>query len=132
MLGKFAGKVASGPVFFAVDAYNNGIVSATKDMVMFNAAMASAKWGAARLGLTLAHPLVIGAAVVAGGALAGRALLQQGNKFIREQRKFSMGNNIKDTYGTISTMRQASIQAIQSSKVNGRNALGNEGYLMHM
>ena len=37
-----------------------------------------------------------------------------------------MGRPILDQFGTIATMRQRSVQAIQNSKINGRSALGNE------
>jgi hypothetical protein len=42
-----------------------------------------------------------------------------------------MGAPAQDPFGTISTMRQRSIMAIQNSRVNGRTALGNEAMLLY-
>jgi hypothetical protein len=42
-----------------------------------------------------------------------------------------LGAPIQDPFGTISTLRQRSLSAIQNTHVNGRMALGNEAALLH-
>ena len=42
-----------------------------------------------------------------------------------------LGAPIQDPFGTISTLRQRSLQAIQNTHVNGRMAFGNEAALLH-
>jgi hypothetical protein len=42
-----------------------------------------------------------------------------------------MGAPTVDPFGTVSTMRQRSLMAIQNSRVNGRTALGNEAMLLY-
>jgi hypothetical protein len=48
-----------------------------------------------------------------------------------EHRSINLGTPVLDPYGTGSTMRQRSLQAIQESRINGMNALGNEASLMY-
>jgi len=45
--------------------------------------------------------------------------------------KLEMGAPILDDFGTVSTMRQRSLMAIQNSRINGRTGLGNEGALSY-
>lgn len=61
------------------------------------------------------------------GARAGAKALTQ-----KTRREVSTGPNFSymDTQAAM-TMRQASVQAIQGSKLNARNALGGEAALMH-
>lgn len=59
--------------------------------------------------------------------LARRAL----HEHMRKHAKLEMGTPVADDFGTVATMRQRSLQAIQESKINGRSALGNEALLMY-
>jgi len=66
----------------------------------------------------------------------GKAMdyIEHNNRAIGKQRQIramEMGAPISDQYGTISTLRQRSLAAIQNSHVNGRMALGNEAALLH-
>lgn len=131
MVGKFAGK-ALGPAFFAYQAATEGVGTAVKDTIMFGAAWGAGKWALSRLGMAAFNPITIGAAVLTAGIIGGRAALMAGRQYNRDIRKVSFGNAASDTYGTIATMRQASVNAIQSSRINGRSALGNEANLMHL
>lgn len=85
----------------------------------------------AAVGAVGSVPLLIGAAV-AGGAYGYYKLGEAGQKYSKKLRKLELGTDIDDSYGTISTMRQRSVMAIQNSYLNGRMALGNEASSMHM
>lgn len=130
-LGKFAGK-AIGPAFFLYQASTEGIGAATKDSLVYGAAFGAARWGLGKIGMGLFNPLTLGAAALVGGVIGGRAALMAGQEYNTSVRAASFGSISSDTYGNAATLRQASLQAIQSSKLNGRNALGNEGSLMHL
>lgn len=98
------------------------------------------------LGKVAAAGKVLGAgalgAGIAGGLFLGATgnLANAGSMFFRKEVKQSMRRHARlemgapayDPFGNIATMRQRSIQAIQSSKINGRSALGNEALLFHM
>jgi hypothetical protein len=99
-------------------------------------------WGVANYvaGGVLSSGLAVGAGAVAGGALGSMAAGINPLRFITrplasahaaKQARVNMGTPVVDQFGTVSTMRQRSLQAIQNSKVNGRNALGNEAGLMY-
>lgn len=49
----------------------------------------------------------------------------------KQVRALELGTPMSDQFGTISTLRQRSLSAIQNSHVNGRMALGNEAALLH-
>lgn len=53
------------------------------------------------------------------------------HEHMRKHAKLEMGTPVVDDFGTVATMRQRSLQAIQESKINGRSALGNEALLMY-
>jgi hypothetical protein len=121
---RFAGK-AAGPALIAHQLVTEGPVEAAKTMLTFGAARyAFGAMGAA------AVPLAIGAAAVGIGYAAYKTV-EESQKYNRALRKVSFGNAASDIYGTAATMRQASVQAIQSSRINGRSALGHEANLMH-
>jgi hypothetical protein len=46
--------------------------------------------------------------------------------YMRAHRDLEMGGPVFDQFGTLATMRQRSISAIQNSKLNGRSVLSNE------
>ncbi len=124
----FGGKVLS-PALFAMTAYKEGIGKATEDFIIGGAMWGAGKWAFSRL-LMAAPPLLLGGAVL-GGAYMAKKALQAGRNYNKAVRKVSFGNAFNDTYGTAATMRQASIAAIQGSKINGRSALGSEAQLLH-
>jgi len=134
MFSKFIGKALAPALalgFFAHQASTEGIGVATRDAALFGAAFGAAKWGLFKTGAALFNPLTIGAAATVGTVFAGRAALKAGRDYRKKLRQVSFGNSFQDVYGNAGTIRQASIAAIQSSKINGRNALGAEGYLLH-
>jgi hypothetical protein len=49
----------------------------------------------------------------------------------KQVRSLELGTPVLDQFGTIATLRQRSLSAIQNSHVNGRMALGNEAALLH-
>lgn len=127
MAGQFAKKALFGPAMFMYDVASNGLGSA----VATSAAWGAGRWALMRMGVGLMSPLTLGAATIAGGIIGGRAALRAGRDYKKKVRKASFGNAANDTYGTIATMRQASIQAISASKINGRSALSFEASLLH-
>lgn len=130
-LGKFAGK-AIFPAMFAYQAATEGVGAAVRDNVASGAIFGAARWGLTRLGMGLFNPFTIGAAALVGGVIGGRQALIAGRDYATNLRTASFGEAFKDTNGTAATMRQASLSAMQNSKINGRNALGGEASLMHM
>ena len=90
-------------------------------------------------------PILSAAAVTAAGAAAftGVGMAAAGwqpqkilsrpyvNDYMRRHAKLEMGTPAMDQFGTIATMRQRSIQAIQNSRISGRGALGNEASMFH-
>ena len=82
----------------------------------------------------LFHPatLLIGAGVYGYGEL--QEYIQKNDSAIarnKQVRGLELGAPIQDPFGTISTLRQRSLQAIQNTHVNGRMAFGNEAALLH-
>lgn len=75
---------------------------------------------------------VIGAAATVGAAYGYYKLGEAGQTYAKNLRKLEMGTDIHDNFGTIATMRQRSLNAIQNSHLNGRMALGNEASAMHV
>jgi hypothetical protein len=56
---------------------------------------------------------------------------QAAGKYGKRMESLEMGRPIIDNYGTIATLRQRSMQAIQNTHLNGRMAMGNEAFLIH-
>lgn len=50
---------------------------------------------------------------------------------MKKYNNVEMGRPIVDQFGSLATMRQRSLMAIQNSKINGRSALGNEATLQY-
>lgn len=53
------------------------------------------------------------------------------DEYAKKNARIEMATPIMDEYGTVATMRQRSMRAIQNSRVNGRTALGNEAALTY-
>ena len=87
-------------------------------------------YGWAALGVAAAAG--IGLTMTAGG----RGLLTQGvrpwvNAHMKKRADLELATPVVDDFGTVATMRQRSLQAIQNSRLNGRTALGNEAALLY-
>lgn len=68
---------------------------------------------------------------IVGGTVQGmRQLNQNAHQNYKDTHKIGPRFTYQDTDQAL-TMRQASVQAIQGSKLNARNALGGEAALMH-
>lgn len=50
---------------------------------------------------------------------------------MKRHSQLEMGRPSVDEFGTLATMRQRSLAAIQNSRINGRSALGNEGQISY-
>lgn len=122
----------AGVAFAAHRGYQeNGIAGA-----IYEPAKDAALWGAARAGWTgakavLGSPFVIGGAVLGAGAYAGYKIGEASRDKAKRIRNVEMGADIIDRFGTMGTIRQRSLQALNNSHVNGRMALGNEAILMN-
>ncbi len=127
---------AVGLAFVGYDAYQGykegGVLGAAK-----NTATSAISWGLMRGAWNMAAgtlgsvPVAIGAAAV-GGAYGYYRMGEAGQKYSKNLKKLEFrGADIGDTFGTMATMRQRSLNAIQNSHVNGRMALGGEAAMMH-
>jgi hypothetical protein len=67
----------------------------------------------------------------AGGRQGKMQNLHTGFQKSRRMKELELGMPIVDEYGTMGTLRQRSLQAIQSSRINGRVGLGNEAAILH-
>lgn len=130
MLGSGAMKLIT-PAMFLYNAATQGVGQATKDAVEQGVMFGAGKWALGRLGMTMASPVFLAGVGLAGAGIAAQKALQFGKKYNDDVRAVSFGNAFNDVYGTASTMRQASVNAIQSSKINGRSVLGFESSLLH-
>jgi hypothetical protein len=120
-----------GLVGFGVDALANFGMNRAQGMDVKDAAVKG-------LGQSVAWNLVgaygnlmlLGGAAMAGGALyqAGRAKWDR--TVAKNYSSGVLGGNYIDTKQAL-TMRQAAVQAIQESRINGRQVLGNEASFMH-
>lgn len=102
-----------------------GVASSAALNYAFGAGMKALGMG----GLTGAVLLPLGAAAAGGMAYVGAKRAASEHQY-RHQR-LELGSPLVDDFGTVSTMRQRSLQAIQNSRLNGRTALGNEAVLMY-
>jgi len=111
-----------------------GLVGAAKEGVIGAATWGAVKgtWNYAMGAGNLAMGAGLGIGAVAAGAYGYYRAGEAGQKYAKRLRNLEMGADIVDNFGTMSTMRGRSIDAIQSSRVNGRNGLGNEAALMHV
>jgi len=118
------------PAFTAFAAYEGykqgGVWGATKAV-----GEQALVWGALRMaGANILNPYVLGAAAIGGAAYGGYKFGVAARKHRQRLRGLEMGADIVDTYGTMSTMRQRSLAAIQNTHINGRLSLGNEALLL--
>ena len=90
-----------------------------------------AMWGAFEAGASvLTNPVAIAGAGMVAGAYGYYKLGEASRKHRKRLRAVEMGSDLVDRFGTMTTMRQRSLSAIQKSHVNGRLALGNEALLL--
>jgi hypothetical protein len=126
-----------GTAFLGLEAYlgyqEGGVWGATKQV---GAALAfqyglGAMLGGAAVPVTLG--LMAGAAVAGGIYAYNKYGSQVGRETMFEHSRIEMGGGpINDQFGTISTMRRRSMAALQSTRLNGTTALGNEAALSHV
>ena len=149
-VGKVIGR-GLGPVFTLWDAYQGykegGITGAAMNVgknfaytyAMGYAASLAGSVGATALGVATVG-LGLGAAGVVGYAgMTGQSVANVlsplarpwVHDYAKRFRNLEMGAPVADPFGTVATMRQRSIMAIQNSRINGRNAIGSEALLMY-
>jgi len=66
-----------------------------------------------------------------GGSLTKLAARPWVKEHMKKHSALEMSTPVIDDYGTVATMRQRSVNAIQNSRLNGRSALNNEASLMY-
>jgi len=86
-------------------------------------------WGAAETALS--SPIGTGLMIAAGVGYAGKYLGDKSIAYARSLRNVTMGAPIVDPFGTVATMRQRSLNALQNTHINGRISLGQEAVLMN-
>lgn len=102
------------------------------------AGVKSVAWNAITRGAMNTAAAVMGSAGllmtagVAGGLYGGYRLGEAGIARMRKFRNLEVGSDIVDTFGTMATIRQRSLSAIQNTHINGRLAMGGEAALMHV
>lgn len=124
------GMRALGPLFLGMSIRHGyqqgGVLGAAKEGIK-----EMALWGAFEAGAAfLTNPITIG---IAGTFAAGYGYYKLGEtsrKHRKRLRNLEMGSDLVDRFGTMTTMRQRSLAAIQRTHVNGRLALGNESLLL--
>lgn len=93
--------------------------------------------GIPALGLAAAGALVGGAAYAGLSAAGVRGFGMPGlfksnvERWRAEHKSIALGTPVLDPYGTGATLRSRAVQAIQGSRINGMNALGNEASLLY-
>lgn len=75
------------------------------------------------LGLIVAGSIAYGA--------ARKAAIDTGKERYKKHAKLEMGTPAIDQFGTIATMRQRSVMALNNSRLNGMTALGNEAAILY-
>ena len=83
------------------------------------------------IGGVAGNPLIAGAAIAAAAGYGYYKLGEAGIAHMKRHRNMEMGSDMIDTFGTMATIRQRSLSAIQNSHINGRLAMGGEASLMH-
>jgi hypothetical protein len=105
----------------------NGIIGAAKGGAEMWAYQTAFNAGKAVLGtassLSVALPLAAAYGTYKFGQAAGR--------WGKQMQRTEMGAPVVDQFGTVATMRQKSLAAIQNSHLNSRALLGNEGQIIH-
>jgi len=94
-------------------------------------AEAAVMWGS----MKAAGAVLGGSALwVAGGVAAAGygyyAMGEAAQAHMKRLKHLEMGSAVKDPFGTAATLRSRSIAALNNSSINGRMAIGNEGFLM--
>ncbi|RKZ06471.1 hypothetical protein DRQ25_13835 [Candidatus Fermentibacteria bacterium] len=121
---------ALGPAFLGMSMYKGyqegGVLGAAKE-----GAMEMAMWGAFEAGASvLTNPVMIAAAGAVAAGAGYYAVGQASRKHRKRVRSLEMGGDLVDRFGTMTTMRQRSLSAIQRTHMNSRLALGNEALLL--
>lgn len=139
-MGKFAGRWL-GRGFIGLSAYHGyqegGIAGA---VVETGKHLASTYAMGAVIGALGGVGTIAGVGAALGGGLAagyfgtggtGAPFVRPWTRdFARRHSALELGTPVVDNFGTVATMRQRSLQAIQNSKLSGRSALGNEAALL--
>jgi len=109
-----------------------GAASEIGTFYAFNAALSAMGTSAAVIGagVGLAAGAGLGAFYASGGETK-QLFRPFTNEYLKKHARLEMGTPVLDRFGTMSTMRQRSFQALQNSKINGRSALGNEALMSY-
>lgn len=121
---------AAGPAFTLASVYSGykegGVLGAAKEGIS-----SGLQWGAFELGASVfGSGMFFGATAAVAGGYGYYKLGEASRKHRKRLRAVEMGSDLVDRFGTISTMRQRSLAAIQKSYVNGRVAVGSEAAIL--
>lgn len=121
---------ALGPAMVAHSIYKGyqegGILGAAK-----SGATELAFWGAFEVGASIiTNPVTIAGAGIAAAGYGYYKAGEASRKHRKRLRNVEMGSDLVDRFGTMTTMRQRSLAAIQNTHINGRGALGSEAAIL--
>lgn len=144
MMHQYVGRNFLGPAMIGAA---KGIWGGAKAGWAFGGALAGAEAGwlaSGTMGLfmgaggatvaALLNPVTLTIAAGAYGYNKAAEYIQHTDRAIarhKQVRGLELGGPIQDQFGTISTLRQRSLQALQNTHVNGRMAFGQEAALLH-
>ena len=144
MMYQYVGRNVLGP---AVIGAAKGVWSGATAGWAFGAGLAGAEAGILATGsagllmgaggaavAALLNPVTLAIAAGVYGYNKASEYIQHTDKAIarhKQVRGLELGGPIQDQFGTISTLRQRSLQALQNTHVNGRMAFGQEAALLH-
>lgn len=113
-----------------------GGVSHLASMYLFSAGMKVAGMGAS-MGAPVAAAAIGAGGIALGVSMASGQISPRDfvrpwvNQYMKKHAQLELATPVVDNFGTVATMRQRSLQAIQNSRINGRTALGNEAALSY-
>jgi hypothetical protein len=140
MMWQYAGRQVMGPAIVGIFggaakgwAFGVGAAGAEAGFLAAGTAGLLAGAGGAALAV-LTNPVTLAIAAGAYGYHKASEYIQHTDRAIarhKQVRGLELGGPIQDQFGTISTLRQRSLQALQNTHVNGRMAFGQEASLLH-
>lgn len=124
------GMRALGPLFLGMSVRSGyqqgGVLGAAKEGIK-----EMALWGAFEAGAgILTNPITLGITGIFAAGYGYYKLGETSRKHRKRLRNLEMGADLVDRFGTMTTMRQRSLAAIQRTHLNGRVSIGNEALLL--
>lgn len=102
-----------------------GAVKGAASAALWSTALSAGKY-------LLDNPMTWLAAGAVAAGIGGYAFGEAAQRYGKRVRGIEMGGGVLDQFGTVATLRQRSLMALQNTHLNGRQAIGMEAQLMHM